>query len=908
MALFQRPNKMSALQAAQVNSYQRDLQKKDLLTLNKNLQYEESAFNKSLYDATTIADLPKGQLFASDAELIDFKNNHDPSTVGFDSYLKFYGQEEAMARVLNGSNAASAILGYGKTIDLDSTKWNPDTQSFDVMVRTEDQEKGQARTNPMTEAGTTVQGLLAEGGRAAVEENTLPGVGIDEVNFFLEQIKSQGQNAAGGFSALENIGGMDKKGANIDWFQRDTRKQLKTLAEIMAGTGTGAGAGTGTGTGTGTETETGTTTQMSGVITVDNIDSLGITTNIAISDRNIINKIIQVESGGKPDADSGHAKGLMQLKDSTADKPGLGVKPVVRSGPNGEISAEENVRFGTDYFDALTEKYDGDLVTAAMAYNAGTGAIDKWIEGGRKYEDLREETQNYVAKIFGEDVREQVKNGAYGQGDSTPAASTQVLGQDVIDSASGSSSESVERAPYKYYGNSTVLASAISTYKDKQALNEMLGPEFYLEPGFQFTDEQNKKLSNNEKKLIRQRLVKKSTENIEANINEVEKNTRKTALSIDNVAGATEEATAAAKDTSRFYNTNNKELKEIFAASPALYEEFQQDPEAFALKYKDNFESIAPKKVSTGDISKTIKDSPFKFTAADSKALYDGAKCGDVQTFANSLSTIIDKYVGVDGVPLAFQNAAVAILGSADNFIANSGQQRLDQHIISGMWATLDDDQRKTYAPYLMRFVETGRFSFEGITADNQTRNASVNERNVAVNESNAMKISDAGNNLNDIRDRMLEDGYVFNSNDISSAISYINQADIGGNLIDLQAGRDTIGVGMKQWVGSQKKGWWNSIVSNFPIFGTGGTGTPNAAFATQPDLLAYTEGGELVTRPDQEVGYFTRTAPGNPQIKLPQSKISAYWANNELAPEGLQYLTTLAIANSKVKAAKQGG
>jgi hypothetical protein len=207
-----------------------------------------------------------------------------------------------------------------------------------------------------------------------------------------------------------------------------------------------------------------------------------------------------------------------------------------------------------------------------------------------------------------------------------------------------------------------------------------------------------------------------------------------------------------------------------------------------------------------------------------------------------------------------------------------------------------------------MRFVETGRFSFEGITADNQTRNASVNERNVAVNESNAMKISDAGNNLNDIRDRMLEDGYVFNSNDISSAISYINQADIGGNLIDLQAGRDTIGVGMKQWVGSQKKGWWNSIVSNFPIFGTGGTGTPNAAFATQPDLLAYTEGGELVTRPDQEVGYFTRTAPGNPQIKLPQSKISAYWANNELAPEGLQYLTTLAIANSKVKAAKQGG
>ena len=901
MALFQRPNQMSPLQAAQVNSYQRDLQKKDLLTLNKNLQYEESAFNKSLNNATTIADLPKGHLFASDEELINFKNNHDPSTVDFNSYLKFYGQEEAIARVLNGSNAASAILGYGKTIDLENTNWNPDTKSFDVMVRTEDQEKGQARTNPMTAAGTTVQGLLAEGGRAAVEENTLPGVGIDEVNFFLEQIKSQGQNAAGGFSALENLGGMDKKGANIDWFQGDTRKQLKDLM---------VGGAPETGTGTGTGTETGTTTQMSGGITVDNIGNLGITTDVAFSDRNIINKIIEVESSGRLDVpDSKHgATGLMQLKKGTLDNPGFGVKPAVRSGPNGEVSAEENVRVGTDYFDAMTEKYNGDLVLAAMAYNAGPGTIDKWIEGGRKYEDLREETQNYIAKIFGEDVREQVKNGTYGQGDSTPAASTQVLDQGVIDSASGSSSESVERESYNYYNNTSVLAGLQKTRADKQALNEMLGDDFYLEPGFQFTDEQNKTLSNNEKKVIRQRLIKKSTANIEAKVNEVQTNARRTAFSVDNVAGATEETTAAAKDTSRFYNTKNKELKEIFAASPALYEEFQQDPEAFALKYKDNFESIAPKKVSSAVINDAISDSPFKFKGDDAKSFLNSVESGDVQTFANTLTTLAEKYVGNDEVPLEFQNKIVALLGGANNFLANSGQRRLDQHIMVGMWATLDDDQRKTYAPYMMRFAETGKFSFEGITADNQTRNASVNERNVAVNESNAMKISDAGNNLNDIRDRMLEDGYVFNSNDISSAISYINQADIGGNPIDLQAGRDTIGEGMKQWVGSQKKGWWNSVVSNFPIFGTGGTDTPNAAFATQPDLLAYTAGGELVTRPDQKVGYFTRTAPGNPQIKLPQSKISAYWANNELAPEGLQYLTALAIANSKVKASKQGG
>jgi len=133
-------------------------------------------------------------------------------------------------------------------------------------------------------------------------------------------------------------------------------------------------------------------------------------TDINISDRPIINKIIEVESSGDPDAVSNHgAKGLMQLKDATADKPGFGVKPAVRNA-DGSISPEENVRVGTDYFDALTEKYDGDLVTAAMAYNAGPGTIDKWIAGGRDFSKLRKETQDYVKKIFGEDIYNELKN------------------------------------------------------------------------------------------------------------------------------------------------------------------------------------------------------------------------------------------------------------------------------------------------------------------------------------------------------------------------------------------------------------------------------------------------------------------------------------------------------------------
>ena len=172
----------------------------------------------------------------------------------------------------------------------------------------------------------------------------------------------------------------------------------------------------------GDQEETGTGVTGTGIITVDNIDSLDLTTEVNLdkwSTRPIIRKLIMTESSGKEDADSGHAKGLMQIKDSTADKPGINfadgtpVQPARREGPNGEISSKENVRFGTDYFDALTDRYGGDLVTAAMAYNAGMGTIDNWIASGRKYEELSEETQGYIGEIFGKDIQEQVKTGTY---------------------------------------------------------------------------------------------------------------------------------------------------------------------------------------------------------------------------------------------------------------------------------------------------------------------------------------------------------------------------------------------------------------------------------------------------------------------------------------------------------------
>ena len=45
-----------------------------------------------------------------------------------------------------------------------------------------------------------------------------------------------------------------------------------------------------------------------------------------------------------------------------------------------------------------------------MAYNAGMGTIDEWIEDGKDFSKLRSETQDYVKKIFGEEIYNELKN------------------------------------------------------------------------------------------------------------------------------------------------------------------------------------------------------------------------------------------------------------------------------------------------------------------------------------------------------------------------------------------------------------------------------------------------------------------------------------------------------------------
>lgn len=116
--------------------------------------------------------------------------------------------------------------------------------------------------------------------------------------------------------------------------------------------------------------------------------------------------IIQTESGFTPDSASRKgARGIMQIMEGTEQwirsQQGMAEKLHQMS------ATEANIELGSWYIRHLLDRYDGSLVQALAAYNAGPTAVDRWLHSGLwqgTYDTLFQipygETRHYITRVL----------------------------------------------------------------------------------------------------------------------------------------------------------------------------------------------------------------------------------------------------------------------------------------------------------------------------------------------------------------------------------------------------------------------------------------------------------------------------------------------------------------------------
>lgn len=123
-------------------------------------------------------------------------------------------------------------------------------------------------------------------------------------------------------------------------------------------------------------------------------------------DAALIAAVIYAESKFSDRTSSAGARGLMQITPEAAreiERLSGGTTFKLKDLSDPEI----NIRYGTFLLGELLDRYDGDVVAALAAYNAGPGNVDKWGGSDLSVEGIEfPETRAYVEEVLD-------KQGAY---------------------------------------------------------------------------------------------------------------------------------------------------------------------------------------------------------------------------------------------------------------------------------------------------------------------------------------------------------------------------------------------------------------------------------------------------------------------------------------------------------------
>jgi soluble lytic murein transglycosylase len=118
------------------------------------------------------------------------------------------------------------------------------------------------------------------------------------------------------------------------------------------------------------------------------------------ADPALLAAVIYAESRFVDQTSSAGARGLMQITPDTAD--------TIEALSGGETFTYEdladpdlNIRYGSFYLRYLLHRYEGNVVAALAAYNAGEGHSDEWGGASLEVEDIQfPETVDYVNEVL----------------------------------------------------------------------------------------------------------------------------------------------------------------------------------------------------------------------------------------------------------------------------------------------------------------------------------------------------------------------------------------------------------------------------------------------------------------------------------------------------------------------------
>jgi hypothetical protein len=161
-----------------------------------------------------------------------------------------------------------------------------------------------------------------------------------------------------------------------------------------------------------------------------------------------------------------------------------------------------------------------------------------------------------------------------------------------------------------------------------------------------------------------------------------------------------------------WYKTNEPKLKTAFENDQKLFEEFNTDPYGFAKKYSGiNQNELFGKPVAPKDVKSLQQETVVPSTKLDKKtvaSIMTAAENQDIVAFTKGIEDLI----AGGKLSETGQQTLASVLQQYNNNLQRANDST-KLAIVGDMAASLSTDSLKQFMPYMMRFAQTGKLSFE---------------------------------------------------------------------------------------------------------------------------------------------------------------------------------------------------